>query len=222
MTSIFLAIMKRDLMLSWRGLADTVAGLSFFAMIIALVPLALGPDPTALGLIAPAVLWIAALIATLPQMERIFARDTADGGLDHMLMTPLPLPLVILAKTLAAWVSIGLPLVAASPLMAVMLGVSSSTLPTIVAALAIGSFGLLLLGMAAAALVLNAQRGGVLMAILVLPIAMPILIFGTAATAAAMAGGDATAPMKLLTATTLVMLAIAPPAAAVSLKHAAE
>ena len=162
------------------------------------------------------------MLATLPQMERVFARDTADGGLDHLLMTPLPLPLVILAKTLAAWVSIGLPLVAASPLMAVMLGVASSSILTIMSALAIGSFGLLLLGMATAALVLNAQRGGVLMAILVLPLAMPILIFGTAATAAAMVGGDAATPLKLLTAMTLVMLAIAPPAAAISLKHAAE
>ncbi|MGU9961493.1 MAG: heme exporter protein CcmB [Candidatus Puniceispirillales bacterium WSBS_2018_MAG_OTU23] len=221
---MLLSIMARDLMLAWRGAADIIAGLSFFIIIIMLIPLALGPDPKLLRLIAPAVLWIAAMLACLPQMDRLYTQDAADGGLDHLLMVPLPLPIIVLAKAIAAWVSIGLPLVLASPLMAAGLGlpVSTSAIIAIMAALAIGSFTLILLGMAASALVLGARRGGALMAILTLPLAMPILIFGTATVAAAATGGDVQTPLILLAAMTLVMLAITPMAAAISLRHAAE
>ncbi|MCE2516321.1 MAG: heme exporter protein CcmB [Alphaproteobacteria bacterium] len=222
MIGAVLAIIRRDLTLSWRGLSDVIAGLSFFTMIIALVPLALGPDPASLALIAPAVLWIAALLATVPQMERLFAVDAAEGGIDHLLMTPHPLPLLVLGKAIAAWISIGLPLVLASPLMGMMLGLPTTAITTVMLALALGTLGLLLLGIAAAALVLGAKRGGVLMAILILPLAMPILIFGTAASAAAMTGDNAATALTLLAAITLMMLALAPPAAAISLRHAAE
>ncbi len=224
MIKMLLSIMARDLMLAWRGAADIIAGLSFFIIIIMLIPLALGPDPKLLRLIAPAVLWIAAMLACLPQMDRLYTQDAADGGLDHLLMVPLPLPIIVLAKAIAAWVSIGLPLVLASPLMAAGLGlpVSTSAIIAIMAALAIGSFTLILLGMAASALVLGARRGGALMAILTLPLAMPILIFGTATVAAAATGGDVQTPLILLAAMTLVMLAITPMAAAISLRHAAE
>ncbi len=223
MIKMLLSIMARDLMLAWRGAADIIAGLSFFIIIIMLIPLALGPDPKLLRLIAPAVLWIAAMLACLPQMDRLYTQDAADGGLDHLLMVPLPLPIIILAKAIAAWVSIGLPLVLVSPLMAAGLGlpVSTSAIIAIMAALAIGSFALILLGMAASALVLGARRGGALMAILTLPLAMPILIFGTATTAA-VTGGDVQTPLTLLAAMTLIMLAITPMAAAISLRHAAE
>lgn len=220
--SAFVSVLMRDLTLSWRGIADGIAGLSFFAMIIALVPLALGPDPQILSLMAPAVLWIAALLATLPQMERLIARDTADGAIDQILMTPLPLPMIVLAKALAGWVSIGLPLVLASPVMGLMLGLNTASITTTMIALSLGSFALILLGMMAASLVLGASRGGALMAILVLPLAMPILIFGTSASAAAMTGQDPSTAMTLLGAISLVMLAIAPPATAISLRHAAE
>ncbi len=224
MIKMLLSIMARDLMLAWRGAADIIAGLSFFIIIIMLIPLALGPDPKLLRLIAPAVLWIAAMLACLPQMDRLYTQDAADGGLDYLLMIPLPLPVIVLAKAIAAWVSIGLPLVLVSPLMAAGLGlpVSASAIITIMAALAIGSFALILLGMAASALVLGARRGGALIAILTLPLAMPILIFGTATVAAAATGGDVQTPLTLLAAMTLVMLAITPMAAAISLRHAAE
>jgi heme exporter protein B len=216
------AVLRRDLILSWRGAGDILSGLSFFAMIIALVPLALGPDPKTLTLIAPAILWVAALLASLPQIERQLARDAAEGGIDHLLMTPLPLPMLMLTKALAAWISIGAPLVLASPLMGMMLGLHSEAVGMVMVTLGLGSFGLVLLGMAAAALVLGSRRGGVLMAVVALPLAMPILIFGTAASAAAMTGAAVAMPLTLLAAAVLVMLAIAPLAAAISLKHSVE
>lgn len=216
------AVMRRDLLLGWRGIGDSMAGLMFFAIIIALVPLALGPDPDALQAIAPAILWIGVLIATLPQMEKLFARDAADGALDHLMMIPAPLPMIILAKAIAAWVIIGLPMTLIAPLFGMMLGLELNGIGIVMTALGIGSFALLLIGMLAASLVLGARRGGILMAVLVLPLAMPILIFGTAATSAAANGEDAGTAIQLLVGVSLVFLAITPYLTAISLKQATE
>jgi len=216
------AVLKRDLLLGWRGISDTIAGISFFVMIIALVPLAIGPDSAILTVIAPAILWIAALLATLPQMERLFARDDAEGGLDHLLMIPAPLPLIVLTKICAAWLLIGLPLTLTAPLLGMMLALPLAGMAMVMLALAIGTFGLLMLGMIAAALVLGARRGGVLIAILVLPLAMPILIFGVATSQAAITGDNPMPPFQFLLAVVLLLLAITPWATAISLRHAAE
>jgi len=216
------AVLKRDLLLGWRGISDTIAGISFFVMIIALVPLAIGSDSAMLTMIAPAILWIAALLATLPQMERLFARDDAEGGLDHLLMIPAPLPMIVLTKICAAWLLIGLPLTLTAPLLGMMLALPLAGMAMVMLALAIGTFGLLMLGMIAAALVLGARRGGVLIAILVLPLAMPILIFGVATSQAAMLGENAMPPFQFLLAVVLLLLAITPWATAMSLRHAAE
>lgn len=220
--SIQMAVLRRDLMLGWRSLADTVAGLSFFVMIIALVPLAIGPEQAQLSLIAPAMLWIAALLATLPQMERLFARDDAEGGIDHLIMIPTPLALTVLTKAIAAWLLIGLPLTLTAPFLGMMLALPLQGMGIVMTALGIGTFGLLLLGMTASSMVLGAKRSGVLIAILVLPLAMPILIFGTATSGAAINGDDASATMRFLLAIVLVLLAITPWATATSLRHAAE
>ena len=217
-----MAVLRRDLMLGWRGFADTVAGLSFFVMIIALVPLAIGPESALLTLIAPAMLWIAALLATLPQMERLFARDDAEGGLDHLIMIPAPLALTVLTKAIAAWLLIGLPLTITAPFLGMMLALPLDGMAVVMLALGMGSFGLLLLGMTASSLVLGARRSGVLIAILVLPLAMPILIFGTATSSAAIHGEDASATLRFLMAIVLVLLAVTPWATATSLRHAAE
>ena len=221
------AVLRRDLLLGWRGIGDTMAGLMFFAIIIALTPLALGPDPDALQRIAPAILWIGVLIATLPQMEKLFARDAAEGALDHIIMTPAPLPMIILTKTFAAWIIIGLPMTIAAPLFGTMLGLGLNCIGTVMIALAMGSFGLLLIGMLAASLVLGARRSGILMAVLVLPLAMPILIFGTAATSASVMSAhageaDAGSALQLLAGVSLVFLAVAPWLTAISLKQATE
>lgn len=217
-----MAVMRRDLMLGWRGIADSVAGLSFFVMIIALLPLAIGPESAQLKLVAPAMLWIAALLATLPQMERLFARDDAEGGLDHLIMIPAPLALTVLTKAIAAWLLIGLPLTIFAPFLGMMLALPFHGMAVVMLALGIGTFGLLLLGMTASSLVLGARRSGVLIAILVLPLAMPILIFGTATSVAAINGEDASATLRFLMAIVLVLLAITPWATAASLRHSAE
>ena len=220
--SIQMAVLRRDLMLGWRGLADTVAGLGFFVMIIALVPLAIGPEQAQLTLIAPAMLWIAALLATLPQIERLFARDEAEGGIDHLIMIPAPLALTVLTKAIAAWLLIGLPLTLTAPFLGMMLALPLTGMGMVMVALGMGSFGLLLLGMTASSLVLGTKRSGVLIAILVLPLAMPILIFGTASSVAAINGEDASATMRFLMAIVLIYLAVTPWATATSLRHAAE
>ncbi len=222
MMRCLMAVMRRDILLGWRGIGDVMAGLMFFAIIIALVPLAIGPDPSALSAIGPAILWIGVLIATLPQMERIFARDAADGALDHLLMIPCPLPLIILVKALAAWLMIGLPMTIFAPFLGMMLGLTLDGIGVMMMALALGSFSLLLIGMLAAALVLGARRSGMLMSVLVLPLAMPILIFGTAATAAAMENAPYHDAMQLLAGVCLIFLAVAPLLTAISLKQAAE
>jgi heme exporter protein B len=223
-----IATFKRDILLGWRGIGDILAGLVFFAIIVALVPLSLGPDPDALGRIGPAVLWIGILIATLPQMERLFARDAAEGGLDHLIMIPAPLPMIILIKAIAAWVLIGLPMTIFAPVLGMMLGLPFAGIGCVMAALAVGSFALTLIGMLAASLVLGARRSGILMAVLVLPLAMPVLIFGTASSAAATVSEhtnniqNAREALQLLAGITLILVAITPMLTAISLRQAAE
>jgi heme exporter protein B len=222
-----IATFKRDILLGWRGIGDILAGLVFFAIIVALIPLSLGPDPDALRRIGPAILWIGILIATLPQMERLFARDAAEGGLDHLIMIPAPLPMIILTKAIAAWVLVGLPMTIFAPVLGMMLGLPFAGIGSVMAALAVGSFALTLIGMLAASLVLGARRSGILMAVLVLPLAMPVLIFGTASSVAATGGDtnniqDAGDALQLLAGITLILVAITPMLTAISLRQAAE
>ena len=155
-------------------------------------------------------------------MERLFARDEAEGGIDHLIMIPAPLALTVLTKAIAAWLLIGLPLTLTAPFLGMMLALPLQGMGIVMTALGIGTFGLLLLGMTASSMVLGARRSGVLIAILVLPLAMPILIFGTATSGAAINGDDASATMRFLLAIVLVLLAITPWATATSLRHAAE
>ena len=219
---ILLSIIHRDLLIGLRGFGDILAGVGYFAVIIALLPLALGPDPDTLREIGPAMIWVAALIAALPQMERFFSRDAADGSLDDLVLTPLPSPMVVLAKVAAGWIMVGLPLVATAPLLAVMLGLPAAVMPVLVASLAIGSVALMLLGSMAAAIAIGARRAAILIAVLILPLAMPVLIFGTSATVAVLDGQPAYSHLALLGATTLVLLVITPLATAAGLRAAAE
>ena len=216
------AVLMRDLLLGWRGIGDIIASLVFFAIIIALAPLALGPDSNQLLKIAPAMLWIGLLIATLPQMERLFIRDAQEGAIDQLLLTPAPLPLIVLTKAVAAWMLIGLPMTVFAPLLAMMLANVQQGLATIMLSLAIGSFALIMVGMLTASLILGTRRSGVLMAILVLPLAMPVLIFGTAATNAAITQKNPAEPIQLLIGLCLILTAISPPLTAISLRYASE
>ena len=168
------------------------------------------------------MLWVAALVASLPQMERFFSREAADGSLDHLILTPLPLPLVVLAKVIAGWLVIGLPLVLMIPVLGLMLGLPLEAMPVVMLAVLIGSVALMLLGAMAAAVVIGARRASILTAVVILPLAMPVLIFGTAASLAAVEGTPVFSHLALLGATTLVLLAITPFATAAGLRIAAE
>jgi heme exporter protein B len=222
MIAIMAAIIRRDLLIGRRGLSDSLAGIGYYAVIIALVPLALGPDPVVLKFIGSAMLWVAVLVASLPQMERFFSREIADGSLDHLVLTPLPLPIVVLAKVVAGWLLIGLPLVLMTPVLGLMLGLPLTAMPVIILAVLIGSIGLMLLGSTAAAVVIGARRASILTAVVTLPLTMPILIFGTAACRAAIEGMPVFSHMALLGATTLILLAVTPFATAGGLRIAAE
>ena len=219
---ILKAVVCRDLLVGVRGLGDVLAGIGYFAVVVALVPLALGPDPETLRQVGPAMIWIAALLAALPQTERFYSRDFADGSLDDLVLTPLALPVVVLAKVLAGWVMAGLPLLVTAPVLALMLGLPFEAMPVMVGSLAVGSAALMLLGSLAAAVSIGARRTAILVAVLILPLALPVLIFGTAATAAALRGEAAFPHLALLGATTLVLLAVAPMATAAALRAAAE
>ena len=165
-------------------------GVVFFLCLVAITPFAVGPDQVLLARIGPAILWISALLATLLGLDRLFQADAEDGSLDLVLMSDTPLELVVLVKCLAHWLLTGLPLVAASPIFGLMLGLDTRALAAVVASLALGTPALTLIGAIGAALTVSLRRGGLLLAILILPLSIPILIFGVAAANGAMGFAD--------------------------------
>lgn len=178
---IFIEIVIRDLRLTLRSSGDIVAASMFFVIAVVLFPLGVGPEPALLGRIAAGVIWSAALLATLLALERVFAQDYEDGSLDLLLMSPLPLEATVLAKATAHWMVTGIPLILLSPLMAGMLGLEPRSWPVLVASLALGTPCLSLIGAVGSALTLGSRRGGALLALLTLPLFMPVMIFGAAA-----------------------------------------
>ena len=220
--TVFLAIVRRDLRLSLRHGADTFAALLFFFVAGALFPLAIGPAPETLGRIAPGIVWVCALLAALLPLDRLFGADLEDGSLDLLLLSGLPAPAVALAKALAHWVSTGLPLLVAAAPLAIMLRISPDALPALLAGLLPGTLLLSLLGSTGAAIVLGARRGGVLLPLLVLPLAVPVLIFGVAAADAASSGLAAQPYLLLLAAMLAAALPLCPLAAGAALRAAAE
>ena len=220
--SIPMMLFVHDLRAACRYPGDMLASVMFFVMITTLVPLGLGPDQALLAQIAPAIIWIAVMLASLPQMDRLYTREARDGVLEQMLVSPAPLPLLMLAKALAAWVIIILPLILSAPVLAVMLGLSINGLLAIVAFLGLGGLCLVLIGSMAAGLTLGSRRSGIFIALIVLPLAMPVLIFGVMATTAVLTGGDAIGHLMLLAALTLILLVLAPPVSAAAIRFAEE
>jgi heme exporter protein B len=218
----FRALVARDLLLAWRGGGDVAAVLCFFVLAIVLFPLGLGPEPALLARIAPGIVWVAALLAVLLGLDRLFVADFEDGSLDQLAIGALPLEAVVLAKTLALWLTAGLPLVAAAPVMAGMLGLPGPAYATLIAALLLGTPALALIGAAGAALTLGARRGGALLALLALPLFVPILIFGAASVEAAATGQSPRPHLLLLGACLAAALPLAPIAAAAALRQALE
>ena len=218
MRQVFAQI-RRDLALIWAGRGAAAVMLVFFLIIITLFPLAIGPDAALLRPIALPVIWIAALLASLAGFPRIFAEDVRSGWIDQVALSPLPLGIYALSKAATHWLASSLPLLLAAPLMALMLYVEMAALAPLMMALAIGTLALNLLGVLAAALGEGARNGGGLMALLVLPLAVPVLIFGTLASTPD--GNVMISPhMLLLMAVLAVLLAIVPMAAAAALAEA--
>ncbi len=217
-----LAVMIADMRSALRYPADMLSGLSFFIMITTLVPLGLGSDQEELARIAPAIIWISVMLASLPQMDRLFSRHAKDGVLEQMLVSPAPMTMLMLAKIIAAWIIIILPLVLAAPLLGLMFGLPANLLAAMLGFLAMGGLCLVLIGSMAAALVLGSRQSGIFTAIIVLPLSMPVLIFGVAGISAMQTGGEMTGHMMLLAALTLVLVVLSPPVTAAAIRFSEE
>ena len=222
MTGALAAIVRRDLRLALRQGFDSLLVVAFFVIAVSLFPFGVGPEPTTLARIAAGVVWVAALLAALLAMERLFVADYDDGGLELLALAPVPLPAVVLAKVLAHWLTTGLPLIVAAPVLAVMMRMADDGLGVLVVALALGTPTLSLIGAVGAALILGARRGGVLLGLLVLPLWVPVLIFGVGAVEAAVGGYAIRPHLMLLGGLLLGALALAPWAAAAAIRQALD
>ncbi|MBX3702723.1 MAG: heme exporter protein CcmB [Steroidobacteraceae bacterium] len=220
--SAMILMYRRDLVLAFRHWDQIAQPVVFFAMVTTLFPLALDPELGALRELAGGVLWVAALLAALLGLEFLFRSDHADGTLEQMLLSGQPLALLALAKGAAHWTACGLPLVLVSPLLAISLGVPAGALGTVVLSLALGTGILSALGAIGAALTLGLRRGSMLLSLLVLPLAMPALIFGARAIDMAVHGDVARGPLLLLAAMLVLALTLAPLAIAAALRISAE
>lgn len=211
-------VFRRDLLIAARKPADVATPLVFFAIVVSLFPLGVGPEPAVLRTLAPGVLWVAALLATMLSLNRLFAADYTDGTLEQLALSPQPLTALVLAKVMAHWVTTGLPLLLLSPLLAVQLYLPTEALGTLLLALLLGTPVLSLIGSIGAGLTLGLRGGGVLLSLLVLPLYTPILIFGAGAVMASATGLDPEAYLSLLGAFLLVALGFAPWATAAALR----
>ena len=218
----FWAVLLRDLRLSLRHGADTLAALLFFLVTASLFPLAIGPAPDTLGRIAPGIVWVCALLATLLPLDRLFSADLEDGSLDLLLGAGLPAFAIAAAKTLSHWLVTGVPLLLAAGPVAIMLRMPEAAISALLLGLLLGSGLLSLFGTMGASIVLGARRGGVLLPLLVLPLVTPVLIFGAAAADAAAGGFPARPHLLLLAAMLAAALPLCPLAAGAGLRAAVE
>jgi heme exporter protein B len=217
------ALLVRDMRLSIRVGGGAFIGVLFFLIVVTLMPFAIGPDLALLARIGPAILWLGALLANLLALDRLLAMDQEDGSLDLILMARLPLELALAAKALAHWLTTGLPLVAAAPLLGLLLNLDPSATAAVALTLLAGTPALTFIGLIGSALTVALRRGGLLLAILVLPLTIPVLIFGVAASNAAIVGPvPFGTPFSILCALTLMSLVLGPMAAALSLRQGLE
>lgn len=215
---IFWALIHRDVILGIRASGGAALSAAFFALIVVLVPFGLGPDMSTLKSAGPGMFWIAALLATLLGLERIIQPDTEDGTLDLIRLSSLPLELVALAKIIAHWLTSGLIITVLAPLLAPLLNLSFSAIPVLALSLLLGTPALSAIGTAAAALGASVQRGGMVLALLALPLNIPFLIFGATAVAKAQNNADPTQALLLLGSFSLIAIVVGSIAAAASLR----
>lgn len=215
------ALFLRDVRLALRVGGGAWMGVLFFLIVVALVPFAVGPDSGLLRRIGPAILWLGALLASLLTLDQLFADDREDGSLDLILMGSAPLQLAILAKALAHWLTAGLPLVIAAPLLGIFFNIDLLSMAAVALTLLVGTPALTFLGLIGAALAAALRRGGLLVPVMILPLTIPVLIFGVAASNAAIVGPvPFGTPFTILCALSLAGLVIGPIAAAAALRHA--
>jgi heme exporter protein B len=219
---MFRWIVTRDLTLAWRRRADVLSTLIFFVIVVSLFPLGIGPESQLLRSIAPGVVWVAALLASMLSLNRVFANDYSDGTLDQMLLTPQPLYLVVMGKVVAQWLVSELPLVLIAPLIGVQFDLPSDTLFVLFISLLIGTPILSLIGSVGAALTLGLRGGGVLIALLILPLYIPVLIFGAGAVDASIIGVSPQANLYLLGAVLAASFVFAPWATSAALRISLE
>jgi heme exporter protein B len=215
------ALFRRDVMLAWREGGTTGTALGFYLVVVVLIPLGLGPDLNLLSRIAPGVLWVALLLASLLSADRIFHNDYEDGSLDVLAMGPLPLEVVAALKSLAHWVTTGVPLALMAPVLGLLLNLPIGAYPLLILSMLAGTPAVSFVAAIGAALTLGLRRSGVLLALLVLPLYVPVLIFGVATVSAASVGpASPWPPFLVLCALSLASLVLAPIASAAALRTA--
>ena len=222
MLTPILAIIVRDLRLALRRRADIASVLFFFIIVVSLFPLGVGPEPEQLRKLAPGVLWVAALLATMLSLPRLFADDHRDGTLEQLALTPQPLGLIVLGKVCAHWLISGLPLTLLAPVLGIQFDLSGEALAVLTASLLIGTPALSGIGAIGAALTLGVRGSGVLLSLLILPLYVPVLIFGAGAVDATLTGTGAQAHLSLLAALALAGVFFAPWPTAAALRIALE
>jgi heme exporter protein B len=217
--SALLAIVRRDIALSWRIGGGAAIGVLFFLSVVVLMPFAVGPDLALLKRLGPAILWLGAMLASLLTLDRLFLADHEDGSLDLIVMNRSSLELVCLAKAAAHWLASSVPLIIAAPALGLLLNLDASAMLAVMLTLVVGTPALTLTGLIGAALAVALRRGGLLLPVLVLPLSIPTLIFGVISAEAATAGDGLAAPLSILCALSLIGVVIGPVAAAASLRH---
>ena len=215
---MFWLIVKRELRVAFRSGAEIVNPLWFFLIVITLFPLGIGPEPQLLARIAPGIVWVAALLSSLLALERLFRDDFIDGSLEQLLLLPTPLPITVLGKVTAHWLVTGLPLLLLSPLAALLLSLNFASWRAMALSLLLGTPTLSLLGAIGVGLTVGLRRGGVLLSLLVLPLAVPVLIFATAAIDAAGMGLPINGQLAILGAMLVASATLAPFATAAALR----
>jgi heme exporter protein B len=216
------SIVRRDLLLAWKRPGDVLNPLFFFAMVSTLFPLAVGPSPEQLVVSGPGVLWVAALLAALLSLNSLYLSDFEDGSLDQIILSPQPLPLLALGKSISHWLVSGLPLVIVSPLIAITFRMPGDTVGVLMLTLTLGTISLSLLGSVGAALTVGLNRGNALLSLLILPLAMPVLIFGARTVSLAAADDAVAAGIYFLAAYCMLAVSFAPFATAAALKISNE
>jgi heme exporter protein B len=222
MLAAFVTVFKRDLVLAMRRRADFLTILFFFIIVVSLFPLGVGPEIDTLRTIAPGVVWVAALLASMLSLGRLFYNDYIDGTLEQMLLAPQPLSVLVLGKVFAHWLVSGVPLVFIAPVMGLQFDLDSEALIVLVVALLLGTPILSLIGAIGAALTLGLRGGGVLVSLLILPLYIPVLIFGSGAVEATVTGIGAQAHLSLLGAGLALSMVLAPWATAAALRISAD